>query len=490
MTVTASPPPATVLVCTRGRGELVTACVEAIVASLRSSDELLVIEAQSSAAREAVVQLRDDRCRWIAAPHPGKSRQLNIGIRAARNPVVMITDDDCLVATEWIAAMAQPFFERDVGIVFGAVEGLSRLPGSAPQSATPGPAPPEMWRFSHGAAMAVRRTAAFEVGGFDERLGPGTPQHGEEADLLLRMQSGGWRCFAADAPAVQHLEWRSEAEELDNLLVYEGGGGAWVGAALRRGRADAAGAIRTRLRYQFALLRRRDAFALRAQRAFCIGVLAGLRLKPTRFLEPVAQLGPPSSPRRPRLRAEDPGAPAGLPWPSVHGRRCLLLGPRDGAIEQELRRREAAEVVVSELPAAAADLAELGSFDLVVAHGLLRTDEPLRWFHGIHSICSSYLLSIERIHLWRTLVGRHRPHVRRNGRGRARSWTMNGAAHRQILDRAGFEVQLTSRPWFEPDWGRSPGYLKRAVLTRPAPAGVGDRASLAASDGAGPGAAA
>ena len=476
MTFTASSPPATVLVCTCGRGELVRQAVEAIVAAMRSSDELLVVEAQSTGARELVARLDDERYRWMAAPQPGKSRQLNVGLRAAGNPVVVITDDDCRVGPGWIAAMADPFLEPDVGIVFGAVEGLSRLPGSAPQAPTPGPATPDMWRFSHGAAMAVRRSAAFDVGGFDERLGPGTTQHGgEEADLLLRMRSAGWRCFAADAPPVRHVEWRSEAEHLENLLVYERGAGAWVGAALRRGAPSAARSILTRLRYQSELLRRPDVFALRAERAFGRGLAAGLRLKPTRFLE----LSSPQSPRSASPASNGVGTPARVPWPNVHGRRCLVLGALDGGIEDELKRRAAAEVIVLELPAAPTNLAGLGAFDLVLAHGLLKTDDPLDWFRGIRSVCRSYLLSIERIDFWTTVLGRGRPIAKR-----APQRAMNGAAHRRLLGLAGFEVQLTSRPWFVSDRGSSPGYLERAILTRPATGGAASRAFHEPWDGA------
>jgi hypothetical protein len=337
-----------------------------------------------------------------------------------------------------------------------------------------------MWRFSHGAAMAVRRSAAVEIGGFDERLGPGTAQHGEEADLLLRMQAAGWRCFVPDALPVRHIEWRSEAEHSENLLVYERGAGAWVGAALRRRRAGAVRPIFTRLRYQTALLRRGDAFALRAQRGFCGGVVAGLRLKPTRFLELVTELDAQATHRSRLPLANDARAPVRLPWPNVHGRRCLILGPADGAIERELTRREAAEVVVLELPAAIADLTELGTFDLVVAHDLLHTDEPLGWFHVIHAVCRSYLLSIERFHFWLSLLGRRRPYARRFQRGQTPRWVMNGAAHRQLLDRAGFEIQLAPPPWFVADPGASLGYLKRAFLTRPTTAGAAAQPSRVA----------
>src|SRR3546814_4062134 len=82
--------------------------------------------------------------------------------------------------------------------------------------------------------MALRRHAAIEVGGFDERLGPGAPLHGEEHDLVLRLYEAGWQGVVADAPVVEHLDWRDDSERLANLLVYSRGAGAFLGAALRR----------------------------------------------------------------------------------------------------------------------------------------------------------------------------------------------------------------------------------------------------------------
>lgn len=451
-------PPATVIVCTRDRGQLLTECVREIMADLRTHDELIVVEAQSVGIPDLATRHEDPRLRWIAAAQPGKSRQLNLGIRHAHNKVVVITDDDCLVPAGWISAMAEPFLERDVGIAFGSVDGLTRLPGPAPELPGPGPAPADVWRFSHGAAMAIRRQAVIDAGGFDERLGPGARVHGEEADLMLRMHSAGWRCFVADAPPVRHVEWRTPGEEVRNRLVYERGAGAWVGAAIRRGSASAAATIVSRLRYQGAHLRTPGAFALRAEIAFCSGVATGLGLTPRRFLPAADQQAPPAS--KPHVIGARPIER--LPWPGVYGRRCLCLA-NDEQLAFELDRRQAGEVtVLRPRDTGLGDLtaSQIGRFDLVVAHDLAGADEPVRWLRALASICDSHLLSIERIHLWLTLLGRRRPYV-------ARHAVMNGSAHRRLLEAAGLEVQLAGRPWIVRDAGGH-RYAERAILTRPA----------------------
>jgi GT2 family glycosyltransferase len=457
-----------VLVCTRGRGSLVTQCVRTILAALGTDDELLVVDADPPGESGPPMQPDDPRCRWISAPQPGKSRQLNLGIREARNDILVITDDDCMVAPGWIAGMAHSFLEGDVGIAFGRVEGLTRLSGPRPETPLPGPARRDMWRFSHGAAMAVRRQAALQAGGFDERLGPGTPLHGEEADLLLRIESAGWRCFVADAPPVQHVEWRTAAEDLRNLVVYERGGGAWVGAAIRRGSPSAAGPVITRLRYQCGHLQTPGVFTLRAEIAFCSGLAAGLRLRPRRFLHGTEDQSAARPASEPGIGLTGSRPVESFPWPSVTGRRCLCL-TEDERVPEELERRQASEVtILRPAEAAVEDLTagKLGRFDLVVAHDLAGAKEPGRWLGALAAVCDSHLMSIERIHLGLTLLGRGHPYVARDRRQEQRL-VMNGAAHRRLLEAADLQIQLLARPWIVHESGGQ-RYAERAILTRPA----------------------
>jgi hypothetical protein len=137
--------------------------------------------------------------------------------------------------------------------------------------------------------MAVRRRAAIEVGGFDERLGPGAPLHGEEHDMVLRLQEAGWLVHIADAPPVEHLDWRSEQETRRNLLVYSRGAGAFVGAALRRApRRWSRTAVR-RTKYQASLWRHGASegrsFGPATSWAYARGLVRGLLLKPKRFID-------------------------------------------------------------------------------------------------------------------------------------------------------------------------------------------------------------
>jgi tRNA (mo5U34)-methyltransferase len=185
------------------------------------------------------------------------------------------------------------------------------------------------------------------------------------------------------------------------------------------------------------------------------------------------------------------------PWPDVRGKRCLDVATYDGFLAFELERRGAAEVVATDivdhadwdwLPrereagiaflenqagqkgrgfeiAAAAlgskvkrvfvnvydlDPEELGSFDVVVCGSLLlHIRDPFRALAAIRSVCAGEFLSLETVDLGLTATFRRRPvlHLEADD-GR---WLIpNVAAHRKMLEVAGFDVVRTGRPYAIP----------------------------------------
>jgi GT2 family glycosyltransferase len=283
-------PPATAVICTRDRPALLGECLRSVAASMRSGDEMIVVESGDSRAADVLSSL-SPVVKWqhLTSPDRRKSAKLNLAIRHATGDVLVLTDDDCRVAPGWVDAMTAPFSDQRVGVSFGPVNGLDAAPGgTAAPRLPPGPAPIANWNYAHGASMAVRRAAVVDVGGFDERLGPGARTHGEEADMILRMADSDWTCVIADAPAVAHLGWRNPAESRANLVVYERGAGAWLGAGLRRRPRRVAKLFALRLLYQIGLWKDRQTrgiwYGPRMTVAFFGGLLRGLSYPPRRWL--------------------------------------------------------------------------------------------------------------------------------------------------------------------------------------------------------------
>lgn len=282
-------PSISAIVGTRGRAHLLADCLTSLLETLDDGDELIVVEAESDEVQEVVAKLPPARAqvRTLHVTRPGKSRQLNRGIEIALGDILLLTDDDVRVPATWAEEMTACFFDDGVGVACGTVRGLTMAPGwDHPQVIPIGEAPFETWTFAHGAAMAVRSTAVREAGGFDERLGPGAPAHGEEHDLVLRIRQRGWRVVIAEATPVVHLAWRTPEENRRNALVYERGGGALVGAAVRRDRHVGGQLLKSRLIYQRSLIAANRRFGLRGLWAFSWGFMYGLRLAERKWLSP------------------------------------------------------------------------------------------------------------------------------------------------------------------------------------------------------------
>ena len=290
MTGHARRPPVSAIVCTMARTALLSDALARLAACLSDGDELIVAEAGGDAAAAVLDGLQPTAARLVhlRIDPPGKCRQLNAAIRMSAGEILLLTDDDVRVPAGWADAMAAPFADPQVGLACGRVRGLSRVPDADEDPGLPaGRAPLEPWRFAHGAAMAVRRQAALDAGGFDERLGPGTSACGEDHDFVLRVREKGWDVMIAGADPVEHMDWRSEEENRRNALAYERGGGAVVGAALRRSPHGGWPVFRRRLGYQRSVFTWNRRFGPPALGAFAAGVLYGLRLGRRDWLEPV-----------------------------------------------------------------------------------------------------------------------------------------------------------------------------------------------------------
>ncbi len=273
-------PPVTAVICTRDRPAMLPVALARLGPALQPCDELIVVESGDSGAASALAALETAASViLIPSARREKSHKLNLAIERATAPILVLTDDDVEVGDGWVDAMAREFVDSEVGVAFGPVLGLSTH-GEGPLGAPPpGEAPLSTWLYAHGASMALRTTAVQEAGGFDERLGPGAPAHGEEHDLLLRLRERDWRAVIARAPTNTHLDWRDEGDHRANVLVYERGSGAFVGAALRRAPRRWARLAALRLRYQLLLVWRGE-MGFASMRAFLGGLVYGMRMKP------------------------------------------------------------------------------------------------------------------------------------------------------------------------------------------------------------------
>lgn len=229
-------PQTSLIVCSRDRPQLLRELVASVLAGDAVPTEIVIVD-DSDAPNEALRELKTERgCEilylWTRAR--GLSRANNDGIAAARHDVLVFTQDDVLVSPTWFNTL------------------VTALVKAGPQYVVTGRVPPEEKVGAHNFApstkadvlaeeyagptgegilyvqnMAMYRSLNGAVGGFDERLGPGTPYpSAEDNDFMYRVLKAGYRILYCPDAIVYHRAWRSQENFLPLRWNYGLGRGA------------------------------------------------------------------------------------------------------------------------------------------------------------------------------------------------------------------------------------------------------------------------
>jgi GT2 family glycosyltransferase len=246
-----------VVVCTRGRAELLDLAVSSILRSDHTDFDLWVIDQSDDAeTRDAVLRhgSGNPRIHYHGTRTRGLDMARNEGVRLTSAPHILFTDDDCLVEPSWLGTMLRELDSAATWAVFGRVvpseDPRVRLPSAEIQKVSPG-TPMAMkdspiYRvyegsrldlgFGHGANMGFRRDRLLEVGGFDPLLGTGSPLRSfPERDLGYRMLKRGARIVYTPDAIVHHMHWRSWEQTRRTYRDYAIGAGATAGKYVRCG---------------------------------------------------------------------------------------------------------------------------------------------------------------------------------------------------------------------------------------------------------------
>jgi glucosyl-dolichyl phosphate glucuronosyltransferase len=190
-------------------------------------DEVIVVDNGSTDATPQVVARAAQgfpvRLRSMHEATNGKGPALNAGIAAAGGSILALTDDDVLVANDWIATIRDIFSDPSIALVGGRVDPNWERPAPAWLSierhghftvmASPlgiqnyGPsAQPLGERTAIGANMVVRRTVCEHVGGISALLAPqsGRLIRAEDHEFCVRVRAAGYRCEYHPRLQVRH----------------------------------------------------------------------------------------------------------------------------------------------------------------------------------------------------------------------------------------------------------------------------------------------
>jgi glycosyltransferase involved in cell wall biosynthesis len=231
----------TVIVCTYNRCDLLAKTLDRIAAQTVPEPfkwEVLVVNNNSSDQTRELVEsicVKDPaRFRLVSEPQQGLSYARNTGIRNARGKILVFTDDDICVESDWLWNLTSSLHSGEWAGAGGQIMPvcLGVLPNwlTIDDFKTLGPfagfdlgaVPGPLMRPPYGGNMAYRRETFEKYGGFRVDLGrTGTSLQGrEEVEFANRLLAKGEKLRYEPAAVVRHTVPKSRMSKSYVLRWY------------------------------------------------------------------------------------------------------------------------------------------------------------------------------------------------------------------------------------------------------------------------------
>jgi GT2 family glycosyltransferase len=251
--------PVSLVVPTIGRTDLLRDCLRSVAAgTVLPAEVVLVDQSGGDALAPLIADLPALPIRRVPSGARNVAVAYNAGVRAARQAIVAVTNDDCKVAVDWLEAAVRTVAARPDLLGTGRVlpDGDADRVPSCKTSEEPREYRGELEvSLLFAANMVVHRSELLAIGGFDEAFA----RAAEDGDLCFRWLRSGRTLRYEPAMTVWHRDWRSP-DELRALNVrYAFGQGRMYGKHLwrrdwaitpfvARDAREAVALLRTRLR--------------------------------------------------------------------------------------------------------------------------------------------------------------------------------------------------------------------------------------------------
>lgn len=234
----------TVAIATAGRRASLARCLTALFDGTRRPSSIVVVDQGADGEVGALIDNArrgtETTLRHLKQEQRGLSASRNAALDAATTHIVAFTDDDCVPDAAWLAALEAAFArEPQPNAVTGRVLPLGDENDGYAVSSRTSEQPADFrdftppWLVGTGANTAVVRDWAIRVGGYDERLGVGTPgAAGEDLDFVHRLLRAGALIRFEPAALVLH-ERQPAGRRRATRSSYGRGVGACCGIWLR-----------------------------------------------------------------------------------------------------------------------------------------------------------------------------------------------------------------------------------------------------------------
>ena len=236
----------TVAIAACDRPEPLLRCLSALLGGDAFPAEIIVVDqSRDDSVQTAVSKLarQSSPIRYIHQPRLGLSASRKEALAQSHYSLIAFTDDDCVPDQAWLSSLMGALGEDDgLAAVTGRVLPLGEdRPGTFVVSARTasvavsfrGKSVP--WTVGTGANFGAKREWLVRVGGFDERLGAGSPgRAGEDSELLYRLLVAGATIRYVPEAVIYHERQRL-VQRLATRRSYGHGIGALCALWLRRG---------------------------------------------------------------------------------------------------------------------------------------------------------------------------------------------------------------------------------------------------------------
>ena len=222
-----------VIVCTYNRVKSLESTINNILTNTYHDFGLLIVDqSENDKSKDLVNEYirHNNRIKYLRS-EKGKARAVNKGVRNSDGEIIALTDDDCIVSSDWIENIVSVFEKyKNADIIFGNVAvpaGTNSLEGIIPYHDAENLWFIGQWSMGRrllgiGANMAFTREAFEKIWGFDECLGPGTSfSASEDWDFAYRALRNGLKIFESSSFSVVHYGFRSSKESIKLLKDYE-----------------------------------------------------------------------------------------------------------------------------------------------------------------------------------------------------------------------------------------------------------------------------
>lgn len=211
----------TVVVCVKDDPRIYR-LIESLVNQTMPKERYEIIVVENGSSMFSNVVEFEKSVRYLHTSTANRAAARNIGMRAARGQLLLMTDADCIAAPDWIERMSERLADGSFGIVGGAIRkyrpksltqryGITVADGQRQLSYLPALPLPYVVSANAGYISTLVR----EAGGFDEAF-----ESGEDVDICYRLGLNGCTVGIVPEAVIWHEDRPSIADHFHRFRHY------------------------------------------------------------------------------------------------------------------------------------------------------------------------------------------------------------------------------------------------------------------------------